>query len=397
MTDTETLLDYPLPRTDPLLPPPAYAELRQGRPRPVRLAGGRRAWLVTRYQDVRSAIADRRVSSDDMAENFPALIPLPPTPRALSMFRLDNPDHATLRRMVIPEFTARATRALQPDVERITHRLLDDLAAGPKPADLVEGFADPLPTLVIARLLGVPYEDHEEFQTNGRVVTSPTATPEEAGAAFAGLTDFMSRLIDRKQADPQDDLISRLVVNHYNKGEISRDDLVAMARFLLFAGHDTTANQISMNILFLLRNPEQLAELRADRSLVPGAVEELMRYSSIKQHDFIRTAAEDMEIGGVAVPKGDGIIFALPAANHDPEVFPEPERLDLRRDAHHHLAFGHGIHKCVGAPLATLELEVSLNAILDRFPDLRLAVDLTDVPFRDDMLLYGTHRLPVTW
>ncbi|BFV59199.1 cytochrome P450 [Kitasatospora sp. CMC57] len=397
MTDTETLLDYPLPRTDPLLPPPAYTELRNGPPKLVRVNGGRRAWLVTRYDDVRSAIADPRVSSDDMAPNFPALIPLPPSPRALSMFRMDNPDHATLRRMVIPEFTARATRAMQPDVERITNNLIDALAAGPKPADLMAAFADPLPTLVIARLLGVPYADHEVFQENGRIVTSPTATAEEAGAAFVTLTEFMSRLIDDKRKDPQDDLISRLCVKYLIPGAISHDDLLAMARLLLFAGHDTTANQIAISVLFLLENPAQLALLRANRSLIPSAVEELLRFASIKQHDFIRTAAEDMEIGGVPIPKGDGIIFALPSANHDETAFPDPGRLDITRDAHQHLAFGHGVHKCVGAPLATLELETAIGALLDRFPELSLATGLDEVPFRDDMLLYGVHRLLVTW
>ncbi|MDH6110595.1 cytochrome P450 [Kitasatospora sp. MAP12-15] len=397
MTDTQSLLDYPLPRVDPLLPPPAYTELRNGPPRLVRLAGGRRAWLVSRYEDVRSAIADPRVSSDDMAPNFPALIPLPPTPRALSMFRLDNPDHASLRRMVIPEFTARATRALQPDVERITNELLDALVAGPKPADLMASFADPLPTLVIARLLGVPYEDHELFQENGRIVTSPDATPEEAGQAFVVLTEFMGRLIETKRKDPQDDLISRLCVKYLEPGEISFDDLLAMARFLLFAGHDTTANQIAMSVLYLLDNPDQLALLRSDRSLIPSAVEELLRIASIKQHDFIRTASEDLEIAGVTIAKGEGIIFALPSANHDETVFPDPGRLDITRDAHHHMAFGHGIHKCVGAPLATLELETAIGALLDRFPDLQLSTEVKDIPYRDDMLLYGAHKLLVTW
>ena len=398
MTDVVTpILDYPMPRKEWRLPPPAYARLREAEPCKVRLGPDRTAWLVTRYEDVRTAIADYRVSSDDMQEQFPALIPLPPTPRALSFFRMDNPDHARLRRMVIPEFTARATRALLPDIERIAGGLVDDLLAGPNPTDFMAGFSDPLPTLVIARLLGVPYDDHAFFQEKGRICTSSDATPEQALGAFIALTEYFEELVSRKQKDPGDDLISRLCERYLARDEISRPDLIAMVRFLLFAGHDTTANQISMSILLLLVNPEQKAQVRDDLSLVPSAVEELLRFASIKQHDFIRTAAVDMTIGGVEIKAGEGIIFALPSANHDGGAFPDPDRLDVRRDAHHHLAFGHGPHKCVGAPLATMELEVSLATVLTRMPGLALAGRAEDLPFRDEMLLYGVHELPVTW
>jgi cytochrome P450 len=394
--DAPAILDYPMPRTDPLLPPPAYAELRNGPPVQVRLPNGKEAWLLTRHADIRTALADPRLSSDFLQPQFPALNPVPPVAGAFSFFRMDAPEHTRLRRMVTAEFTPRQVRGLRPAIEELADSLIDAMTAGPAPADLVDKLALPLPSLVIATKLGVPAEDHALFQRTSRVISSSDATVDQATAAFVELTGCIDRLADLKSTRPQDDLLSRLVAAEA-QGELTRAELVTMVALILFAGHETTANQIALSVTYLLRDPDQLAAIRADPSLLTGAVEELLRFASIKQHDLIRVAAADVEIAGIRIAAGQGVIAAMPSGNHDELAFPDPDRIDIRRETRGHLAFGHGAHACLGAALARAEIEIALSRLFTRLPGLRMAAEVEDLPFRHSMLIYGMNSLPVTW
>ncbi|MFH8337807.1 cytochrome P450 [Streptomyces sp. AM6-12] len=394
--EQRTLPDWPMPRSCPYGPPDAYAELRGQAPSRVRIRGGE-AWLVTRHADVRQVLNDNRFSADDQQPGFPIRIQLPPEPGVMSFSRMDDPEHGRLRRMALTEFTARRTRALRPEVELLVEGLLDELARGPKPVDLVANFAIRLPSLVIARMLGVPEQDEADFTEQSQVILSQEAGPEETYAAFTAMTEFLDGLVARRTAEPRDDLISRLATKYVGTGELSHQELVAMARFFLVAGHETTAHQISLSVLSLLRDPAQLAELRADESLFKPAVEELLRYWSISQDNQVRAAVAEVELGGATIRKGDGVIVAIPAANHDESVYPGAGEVDIHRNASGHLAFGFGPHLCPGASLARMELEVCLKALFTRFPSLRLAVEPEDVRFRENTIVYGLQELPVTW
>lgn len=394
--ETPPVPDWPMPRSCPMLPPDAYAELRERPPSKVRLRDGE-AWLITRYQDVRQALADPRLSSDDQRPNFPLRIQLPPEPRIQSFFRMDQPEQGRLRRMAMTEFTARRTKLMRPAVEQLVADLLDELAAQPKPADLVEHFTLKLPSLVIARMLGVPDSDEMTFTAQSRMILSQEATPEQTYGAYLEMSQYLDQLTAKREQDPQDDLLSRLAVQYVATGQLTHDDLVAMARFFLIAGHETTANQLALSVVSLLENPDQLALLRERPELIHSAIEELLRYWSISQDNIVRLAIEDFDLGGAPIRSGDPVVIALNGANHDEEFFPGAAKLDLTRDARHHVAFGHGPHLCPGAPLARLEMEEGLSELLRRFPDLRLAVDVSELEFRQNTLVYGINRLPVTW
>ncbi|MEU7643289.1 cytochrome P450 [Streptomyces huasconensis] len=390
------LAAWPMPRTCPYAPPEAYAELRKGAPVKVRIRTGE-AWLVTRYADVRSILVDPRFSSDDTLPGFPVRIQLPPTPRVMSFTRMDGPEHGRLRRMAMTEFTARRTRALRPSVELLVDRLADELEHGPRPADLVARFTVRLPSLVIARMLGVPEEDECDFTELSQAVLSQDATPAEIYGSFIEMTAYLDGLIRRKAEEPRDDLLSRLVTRYVAKGELAHDDLVAMARLFLVAGHETTAHQLGLSVLSLLREPGLWDRLRREPDLFAPAVEELLRYWSITQDNQVRVAVDDAEIGGARIEKGDGVILAYPSANHDESVFPGGDRVDLDRDASRHIAFGYGPHLCPGTSLARMELEVALRALVGRFPGLRLADVPEAVSFRENTINYGLNSLFVTW
>ncbi|GLW72650.1 cytochrome P450 [Kitasatospora phosalacinea] len=396
---------FPMPRTDPLDPPPALAELRrsgQALTR-VRLWDGSTSWLAARHADVRAVLHSPHFSSDTSREGFPKATAAAAALAAGGggtrwLVRMDPPDHTVIRRMIGKEFTAGRVAAMRPMVERITHELLDGLLARPeRSADLLAALGLPLPATVICLILGVPAEDREFFQDKTYTAMSANASPEEVGGAFGELLEYLDALVREKEARPTDDLLGRLVVDQVRPGALSHEDLLGIARLLLIAGHDTTANMVGLTGLSLALHPEQAARLRADPTLVPGAVEELLRYHSVGNHGLSRIATADVEIGGQLVRAGEGVLLSLNSANRDAAVFERPDELDLSRAAPQHLAFGAGIHRCLGVPLAVLELEVVLEALVRRLPGLRLAVPLEELSFRHDMLTYGVRALPVTW
>jgi cytochrome P450 len=387
---------WPTPRSCPLAPPDAYAEWRQQLPRKVMLPDGL-AWILTRYEDIRTALGDPRFSSDDQKHpNLPQRILVPPAPGINSIFRMDPPDHTRIRRMALKEFSARRIEALRPQVHVLVDQLADDLAASPMPADLVSTFALPLPSMVIAGMLGVPDEDLQAFTAQSRALLS-RASLERAYEGYVGMTAYLDQLITDRVNDPQDDLLSRLAVEHIHTGQLSHAELVALARFTLIAGHETTAKQITLTVLSLLLDPDQMAAVRRDPDLVRPVVEESLRYWSISQDNTVRVVDEDLELGGVRMVRGDRVVLAIPGGNHDESVFPEAGRFDAGRVfGQQHLAFGFGNHFCPGAPLARMEMEVALATLIDRFPDMRLAAAVEDLTFHYDSMVYGLDTLPVT-
>ncbi|MFC9236124.1 cytochrome P450 [Streptomyces decoyicus] len=398
MTNTRPTRTQPTVRSCPFDPPAEYRTLREQEPvAPVTFPDGSAGWLVTRYEDVRTVLADPRFSAQRTllrpggAETDPAPAPAPPPGLFIMM---DAPEHTRFRRLLTKQFTVRRMRQLTPAVERIVAEQLDAMAAAEGPVDLVQAFALPVPSLVICELLGVPYADREEFQRNSATIVRLDAGLEEVQQAQAAMRGYIHQLVLAKREKPADDILSELA----RSGELTDEELAGVGVLLLIAGHETTANMIALGTMCLLDNPEQLAALRADPSLMDGAVEELLRYLTIVQFGVRRTALEDVELDGRRIEEGSIVVASLASGNRDAaHLADDPERLDVARAQSPHLAFGHGIHQCLGQQLARAEMKAALSALLNRFPTLRLAVPVEQVPMRDNMLVYGVHELPVTW
>jgi len=365
----------------------------------VLLPTGMQSWLVTRHDDVRQVLRSPDFSADFTAPGFPVLrrVPAPDPKRSAGLFiRMDAPDHTFFRRMLTSEFMIKNMRTLEPLIRQTVVGALDSLTAAEQPADLVEHFALPVPSMVICHLLGVPYADHAFFQSRSRTLLAWSTPPEQAQAAADDLRSYLERLIDVKAVEPGDDLVSRLATERLATGEINRDELVGLSLLLLIAGHETTANMIGLSTLVLLQHPEQLRELRDDPALIDDTVEELLRYLTIVRQGLPRVAVRDTVVGDHEIKAGEGVIALLSAANFDAEVFAAAEEFDLHRGSHSHVAFGFGVHQCLGQPLARSELRIALAELTQRLPDLALAVEPSEVEYRD-AVVYGVRRLPVTW
>lgn len=395
-----TIPEYPMARVAgcPFDPPPDLtARQDEGRLVKVRLWDGSTPWLVTRYEDQRALLLDPRVSADITKPGYP-LQAAGNGENNAGVILMDDPEHARLRRMVTAPFAVKRVEALRPGVQRIVDDLIDGMLAGTGPVDLVEAFALPVPSLVICRMLGVPYEDHDFFQENSRILIKRDAAMEDRMAAHGRLIAYLDELMGEKTARPADDLLSG-VVERVRSGELTWSESARMGVLLLIAGHETTANMIALGTLAQLEHPEQLALLRDtdDPRRVAAAVEELLRYLTVVHSGRRRAALEDIQIGGQVIRAGEGVIMPNDLANRDPAAFPDPDRLDLRRDARRHIAFGVGVHQCLGQPLARMELQVVYGTLYRRIPTLRLAAPAESLPFKHDGSVYGVYELPVTW
>ena len=301
--------------------------------------------------------------------------------------------------MLSRPFTFKRVEGLRPAIQQVTDECIDAILAGPAPADIVTQLALPVPTKVISEMLGVPYEDHEFFQHHANVGLARYASAEDGQKGAMSLHKYLIDLVTKKMEDPAEDAVSDLA-ERVTAGEISVKEAAQLGTGLLIAGHETTANMIGIGVLALLQNPEQAELLRAtdDPKIIANAAEELMRYLSIIQNGQRRVALDDIEIGGVTIKGGDGIIIDLAPANWDGTEFPAPDRLDLTREnAGQELGFGYGRHQCVGQQLARAELQIVFHTLLRRIPTMQLAVPFEEVPFKDDRLAYGVYSLPVTW
>jgi cytochrome P450 len=368
----------------------------------VRLPTEGWAWLVTGHAEVRQVLRHPGFSADLTRPGFPLLRPLPPQAepdRRGAFIRMDGAEHVRLRRMLTAEFMIRNIRRIEPLIQQTVDRSLDAMRAAGPPADLVESFALPVPSMVICHLLGVPYQDHAFFQARSRILLDRTATTDRVRAAAGELRDYLRTLVEAKRAARErgDDLLGRLVTERVDPGELTVDELVGMGLLLLIAGHETTANMIGLSTLLLLQHPDQLAALRADPGLAAGLVEELLRYLTIVRTGLPRLAVEDVEVGGQRIRAGEGVIALLSLANRDEAVFDDPDDFDLYREAHQHVAFGFGVHQCIGQPLARAELRVALVELARRFPGLSVVGSPADIAKRENSVVYGLAELPVTW
>jgi len=391
-------------RRDAFDPVPELAEIRDSvGVQTVVNAFGLPAYLVTRHDDVKAMLSDHERFSNVRPPGFVAIPGGPDEDeqarsRAGNLLALDPPEHQRLRRMLTGEFTTRRMKLLQPHIADIVDAQLDAMAAAGPPVDLVANFALPIPSLVICELLGVPYADRAEFQERSATLVRVDGDRDEIMRVSDALNQYMVGLVLAKQSSPSDDLLSRLIARGEQLGEpLSLPELVSIGITLLIAGHETTANMIALSTLALLRNPVELAALRADPTLAPAAVEELLRYLSVVQFGLFRHVTDDLPVGAATLQAGDYLIAALSSANRDSQVFPDPDRLDLRRSAGAHVAFGFGPHQCLGQQLARVELQEVFTRLYARIPTLRLAVPFEEIEYRDNTLVYGVTALPVTW
>lgn len=352
--------------------------------------GGKPGWMITGHDLVRSVLADPRFSSRKDLLNV-VDFEIPPAPPG-EFLLMDDPQHNRYRKPLVGKFTARRMRMLTERIEQITTACLDAMEKTGPSADLVTAFAKPIPTIVICELLGVPYEDRDSFQEQIDKFMNGETNDEDLMAAYTATQNYLAELVAAKRANPTDDVLSELT-----DSDLTDEELQGISLILLAAGFDTTANMLSLGVFALLQNPEQLAALRAEPALIDQAVEELLRYLSVAK-SFMRTALEDVEVGGQTIEAGTTVVLSYNTANRDPERYADPHVLDLRRDAGGHVAFGHGIHLCLGAQLARIEMRVAVTALLGRFPSLRLAVPAEDVALRPEAAdIYGVKSLPVTW
>ncbi|MEU6484872.1 cytochrome P450 [Streptomyces sp. NPDC046887] len=378
-------------------PYPVYARLRGAGPvHRVRTPQGHEVWLVVGHTEARAALADPRLSKS------PATVGgtmLDEQVVGSNLLVLDPPDHTRLRRLVTREFTGRRVEALRPRVQSITDGLLDAMAGGgERRADLVDGLAFPLPITVICELLGVPAADRDAFRAWTAEIVAPSDDEAESGAVHA-LSGYLDELIeDKRCSGPADDLLSGLLRTRAEDGDaLSATELRAMAYLLLIAGHETTVNLIGNGMRALLSHPEQLAALRADPGLLDGAVEEMLRFDGPVETGTVRFAREPVPCGDAVIPAGASVLVGIAAGDRDPARFPGPDRFDIRRDTSGHLAFGHGLHYCLGAPLARLEGRIAVRGLLDRFPGLALDPAAAPADWLPGLLIRGVRRLPVTW
>ncbi|MEU8381823.1 cytochrome P450 [Streptosporangium sp. NPDC048865] len=354
---------------------------------------GPQAWLVTRYDDVRTVLRNAELFSYASGINLPPMSEEQAKRlRAGALLMMDPPDHTRLRRMLTPEFTMRRIRRLEPRVREIVAEHLDAMERTGAPADLVSQFATPIPSLVICELLGVPYEDRDSFQATSAALLDFNRPAAERGKAQMELSAYMTALVGRARAEPGEDLIGMLVREHGD--DLTTDELVGIGGLLLVAGHETTANMIGLGTLALLRHPEQLDLFRKDAGKVDGMVEELLRWLTIVHQGATKVAAADTEISGVPIAKGDLVVVSLPAANRDPALAEDLDRFDIERRDLPHVAFGYGAHHCLGAPLARMEMRIAFAALFDRFPGLREA---GEPEFRSFNVVYGLSAFPVAW
>ena len=385
----------------PALPSQPVPEIRTvsgGRPVfRAELPDGRIVWLVSGYENVRQMIIDQRFS------RALAVAPGRAQPgfemsAAGSINGMDPPEHTRLRKLVASAFTARRVEALRPRVASIVNELIDAMAGRPQPADLVGGFSLPLPAQVICEMLGVPAADLEQFHAwSDTIIGDWQRDSDEIMTALAALYGYFGTLIEIKRARPADDLMSALIAARDDADRLSEQELTVMCCTLLIGGHETTANHINLSLLLLFDHPGEVATLRADPGLIPAAVEELLRCTRLGGLPPARVTTEDVQLGGVTIPAGEQVMPLYSTANRDPSAFTDPDRLDVTRDAASHLSFGAGVHHCLGAQLARVELQEAFRGLIGRLPGLRLAVPASDLEFKPGMAIHSLRELPVLW
>jgi len=391
---------FPYERKCPFTPPDQYTGLMTDHPvSKVTLATGLQIWAVTGYDNIRQLLTDPRVSASRKHENFPFYFDAPPEFRTETSFiGYDEPEHTQTRRKAAPMLTNRRVQMLRPMIEKLVDERLEAMRAEGPGVDMHFALSLPVPMTVICVLLGIPHKDHDFFQKNGTTLLGGIASMEERQAALVDVNNYLYDLVKVKESEPGDDLISTVIAQYREDGqEYEPRDLVNLCRLLMNGGHETTASMISLGTACLLENPDQLEQLKRDPELAVPAVEELVRYLTIGDTAVPRVALEDIEIAGVTIPAGDGILCLGLTGNRDPSAYENPDDLILERGKRGHLGFGHGVHHCIGADLARLELQIVWTKLFDAFPTLALAKPFGEMASKEGAIIYGLWGLPVTW
>jgi len=388
----------PAPRAAhcPLAPPPEFADWREEPGLRRAIYHGQPAWVVSRYQDIRAALLDPRLSADTISA---AVKPSGSGGNAPVMFaRTDDPEHHRLRRMLTSNFTFRRTEGMRPQIQELVDHYLGEMISNGPPGDIVRDFGLPVPSLVIALLLGVPPEDLGLFQQHTAAGLDTRSSDEQKAHAFGAMYAYIRELVARKEREPGDDLISRLVTEYVATGQLDHETAAMTSVIMMQAGHETTANMISLGTVALLQHPDVYARLGQtdDRAVIGNIVEELMRYLTIVHGQVDRVATEDLMLGGQLVRAGDFLVVNLPAGNWDPKFVDDPDILDVDRNTRGHLGFGYGVHQCIGQNLARVEMQVAFATLARRLPGLKLAVPPEELKFKEADI-YGMKELPVTW
>jgi cytochrome P450 len=399
--ETGATQTFPMLRSCPYEPPAEYAALRAAGPvARVVFPSGVTGWVVTRHAEAQQVLIDRRITTDSSRPDFPHLMGADePREKQPGFFiDMDPPEHDVLRRMLISEFSVPRLKKMQPGIQRTVDTLIDDMIAGGSPVDLVKDFCLPVPSLVICQLLGVPYEDHDFFQTRTKRFVQLDGDPAEGVRAIGEIRQYLDDLVTAAERTPGDNLIGRLVTERIATGELDHDSLVGMAFLLLVAGHETTANLLSLGVLTLLDRPETMTELADNPDRWAGTVEELLRFHSIVDWAaFDRMALEDIQIGGQTIKAGEPIFVLAASANRDETAFERPDEFDIHRSGPRHVAFGYGIHQCLGQNLARTEIDIALRTLFARIPTLALGAPVSELPFKYNAAVFGLQELPVRW
>ncbi|BBY71994.1 MULTISPECIES: cytochrome P450 [Mycobacterium] len=389
-------LPVPRPAHCPLATPVEFASWREEPGLRQAMFHGNPVWVVSRYSDIRAALVDPRLSAKTIPDS---IMPTNADNEVPVMFaRTDDPEHHRIRRMMTGNFTFRRCESMRPQIQEMVDHFLDEMIAVGPPADLVREFALPVPSLVIALLLGVPPEDLELFQRNTTAGLDQKTSEAEKGQAFGAMYAYIQELVQRKEREPGDDLISRMITEYVATGQLDHATAAMNSVIMMQAGHETTANMISLGTVALLQHPSAFERLGQtdDPALIANVVEELMRYLSIVHSQVDRVATEDLVIGGQLIRAGEFVMMNLPAGNWDTEFVDDPESFDIHRNTRGHLGFGYGVHQCIGANLARVEMQVAFATLARRLPGLKLAVPPEELRFKEADI-YGMKELPVTW
>lgn len=398
-TPASDLPEFPVPRDALFEVPRVYEEWRlEGPLKKVRIRDGKEAWAVTTHEAVRDALYAEGTSANRLDPRFPNLragvVALSP---GTNLLHMDGEDHLRYRRMLAPEFKAKRINAMKPRVQEIVDRALDQLLAADQPADFHTLVSQPIPSQVICLLLGVDYEAHEVFESLTQRLLDMTTTVEQFQAALAEAEEFLRGEVAKQEKNPGDGVIARLLTEQVSIGALTHEQVVGFSMLLLVGGHETTAKMITLGTLSLLNEPAKADAVRADPSLMQGAVEEILRLHAITDLTVPKLAAQDLEIAGCPVRQGDGILPLVGAANHDPSVYPDPTAFIPERGERTHFAFGAGAHLCLGQNLARMEMSTVFSTLLERVPALALAVPASELDVDRKAIVWGVKTLPVTW
>lgn len=396
--NADALPPLPTTRTCPFDPPPEYRRLRVEQPiTRVRTPRGDPAWLVTRHEDIRAVLTDRRFSSSPRSPGYPSYVTgdVPPPPGFF--MQMDAPDHTRLRALVTREFMARHIESLRPKMQALVDQRVEALLKEPQPVDLIRAFALPTASAVICELLGVPFEDAGFVQSRTDGVLDRSRTAKESETSAIELMGYFDQLVTTKEKAPGDDILGRLIADKSRSEQVTHAELVGIAALLMLGGYDTMAQVIGLGTVTLLEHKDQLADFLREPALADALVEELVRYLTVNHAGLPRAATADVEVGGQLIREGEGLIVMLSSGNRDEQAFPNADAFDIRRDCRHHVGFGHGLHRCIGATFARAELAIVFRTLFERIPSLRVAVPVQELPFRHEMVLYGLKQLPVAW